>query len=124
MRQGDVVFTNENGEAIIKCPICQSERIETRNYGMKTGGTFGAAAGATAGIAGAMSGAEAGAAIGLAGGPVGVAIGGLFGALMGGLVGAAAGGSAGAGIGKIVDDTMLENYYCLDCDHSFGKNDL
>jgi hypothetical protein len=48
----------------------------------------------------------------------------MFGAIIGGLIGAAAGGTVGSNLGRVVDDTMLENYYCPACEHSFSKQDL
>ena len=48
----------------------------------------------------------------------------IVGAIIGGLIGAAAGGTVGSNLGRVVDDTMLENYYCPACEHSFSKQDL
>lgn len=120
-QQGDVRFTNLNTDTSVKCPRCESEHIETRNYAKKTGSAIGAVAGGTVGVAGALGGAEAGATVGLVAGPVGVAIGGIFGAIIGGLIGAVTGGAVGAQCGAIIDENALENYHCIECDYTFGK---
>jgi uncharacterized membrane protein YeaQ/YmgE (transglycosylase-associated protein family) len=65
-----------------------------------------------------------GATVGVVAGPVGAALGGLFGAVMGGLVGAAAGGTVGSKLGKVVDERVLDNFHCLECDHTFSQDDL
>ena len=103
------------------CPQCRSINVRPRDYAKKAGGAIGAVAGGAAGVAGVMSGAEIGATVGMAAGPVGAAVGGLFGALLGGLFGAAAGGVTGSKIGKVVDDTLLDNYQCLSCGHVFSE---
>jgi len=43
---------------------------------------------------------------------------------MGALIGGVAGGAAGAAIGEQVDDTLLDNYACQACGHTFGKRHL
>ncbi|WP_349709155.1 hypothetical protein [Comamonas sp. w2-DMI] len=43
---------------------------------------------------------------------------------MGALVGGVAGGTAGASIGERFDDTLLDNYECRSCGHSFGNRHL
>ena len=126
VRQGDVVFTEQssddtNADTPLKCPQCESEHIETLNYAKKAGGTIGTVAGAAVGMASALSGAEVGATAGLVAGPVGAIVGGVFGALIGAVVGGSAGCAAGAALGEAIDDTILENYHCLDCDYTFGK---
>jgi phage tail tape-measure protein len=94
------------------CPKCQSSNIDKKNYAKKTG----AATGLLAGAFGAFEGAEAGAAIGLLGGPAGVVAGGIAGVIAGGLAGLFLGGKVGAA----VDEHVLNNYKCLDCEHSFS----
>lgn len=107
----------------LKCPKCQSERIETKNYAKKTGSTIGTVAGAARGAAVVVAGAEIGATAGLIAGPVGVTIGSIAGAIIGGLVGGAVGGAAGAMFGEVVDDNILDNYQCLACEYTFSKKD-
>ncbi len=113
-----------NADLHLRCPSCRSTHIHTRNYAKRTGGTIGTVAGGTAGYFGAMSGAEAGATVGMIGGPVGIAVGGLLGALFGAVLGGSAGCAAGAKLGEVVDDTVLSNYRCRNCGHTFGKQDM
>nr|WP_277403124.1 hypothetical protein [Achromobacter insuavis] len=40
------------------------------------------------------------------------------------MIGGATGGTAGAAIGEHVDDTLLNNYECQACGHTFGKRHL
>lgn len=107
-----------------KCPRCESETIETKNYAKKAGGTIGLVGGAASGIASAMSGAEigavVGATVGFIGGPIGSRIGSLAGAIVGGLIGGAAGCVTGAKLGHVIDEQILDNYHCLDCDYHFS----
>ena len=104
----------------IQCPQCDSSRITTRNIGKRTGGTIGVVGGGLQGAAGALSGARFGGLVGAIGGAPGMAIGTLAGAILGGLIGGAAGGITGAKIGEVVDERILDNYQCLDCDHRFS----
>jgi hypothetical protein len=121
MQQGDVKFTQQNYNTTIKCPRCESVSIKTLNYATKAVGTLGTVAGTAAGIASVMGGAELGATAGMVAGPAGAIVGGLFGALMAAVVGGSAGCAAGAALGGAIDETILDNYRCLDCDYSFGK---
>ncbi|MDN7482245.1 hypothetical protein QZM38_15540 [Burkholderia orbicola] len=102
------------------CPQCDSTHVDVLNVGRKTGSTLGSVAGATSGVAMALSGAEAGAAVGAIGGPLGAVFGGLTGAVIAGLLGSAAGSVAGSAVGGVLDDSLLDNYRCLSCGHTFG----
>ncbi|MEK6354972.1 MAG: hypothetical protein V4796_15715 [Burkholderia cenocepacia] len=102
------------------CPHCDSTRVEGLHVGRKFGSTIGSVAGATSGVAMALSGAEAGAAVGAIGGPLGAAFGGLTGAVIAGLLGSAAGSVAGSAVGSVLDDSLLDNYRCLSCGHTYG----
>ncbi|MCA8119036.1 hypothetical protein LGN07_09935 [Burkholderia cepacia] len=102
------------------CPQCGSSRVDALNVGRKAGSTLGCVAGATSGVAMALSGAEAGAAVGAIGGPLGAVFGGLTGAVIAGLLGSAAGSVAGSAVGGALDDSLLDNYRCLSCGHTFG----
>lgn len=108
----------------LSCPRCDSQHITTLDYARKTGTVVGTTAGAAGSAAAALGGAQTGAALGMVAGPVGSLFGGLAGALMGALIGGAAGGAAGAAIGEQVDDTLLDNYACQACGHTFGKRHL
>lgn len=105
------------------CPNCGSEHIRIKNIAKKTGGAIGAVAGGASGIAGAMSGARLGLLVGAAAGPVGAFAGSLAGAALGGIFGAAVGCEVGVTVGGMVDDHLLENYICITCGHSFGRNE-
>lgn len=102
------------------CPQCSSTRVDVLNVGRKAGSTLGSVAGATSGVAMALSGGEAGAAVGAIGGPLGAVFGGLTGALIAGLLGSTAGSIAGSAVGGVLDDSLLDNYRCLSCGHTFG----
>ncbi|WP_235356209.1 hypothetical protein [Burkholderia cenocepacia] len=102
------------------CPHCGSTRVEGLHVGRKFGSTIGSVAGATSGVAMALSGAEAGAAVGAIGGPLGAVFGGLTGAVIAGLLGSAAGSVAGSAVGSVLDDSLLDNYRCLSCGHTYG----
>jgi hypothetical protein len=91
----------------ISCPQCSSTRIQTRNLGRKAGSAIGA-----------LAGAARGAALGSAGGPIGAIVGGAAGAVMAGLFGGAAVGSR---LGSVVDNNLLNNYQCRDCDYTFCR---
>ncbi|MGX9691017.1 hypothetical protein ACTJNK_11800 [Achromobacter anxifer] len=108
----------------LSCPRCDSQQITTLDYGRKTGTVVGTTAGAAGSAAATLGGAQTGAALGIVAGPVGSLFGGLAGALMGALIGGVAGGAAGAAIGEHVDDTLLDNYACQACGHTFGKRHL
>lgn len=103
------------------CPRCQSERIETRGYGKKIGGTVGAAAGIGSGIALVLSGADVGAAIGSVAGPAGIVAGGLAGGVLAVLMSGSAGCAAGAAFGNLIDENVLDKYRCVECGHAFSQ---
>lgn len=105
---------------ISNCPRCQSTRIATRHIGRKTCGAFGTAAGAAAGLSTAASGARLGLTVGFIAGPAGPTLGGVAGAIVGGLVGGFAGGSAGAAVGEMLDETVFDNFECLECGFRFS----
>ena len=103
----------------LECPRCQSNRIGSNNYGKKTAGVVGAGAGTVGGVSAASTGAAYGASLGFVAGPVGSVVGSLSGAIIGGLVGGTTGASAGVALGSVLDDQVLDNYRCLDCDYCF-----
>jgi len=87
------------------CQSCGSQNIHTRNYGRRSGAALGAALG---GIAGYTQAAEEVSDLST----VSVAI-------LAAFTGALTAGLAGCALGKFVDDKILENYQCRDCNHSF-----
>lgn len=109
-----------DGDAPMRCPHCQSARVDTLNVGRKAGSTIGSVAGATSCVAMALSGAETGATVGAIGGPFGSIFGGIAGAVIAGLLGSAAGSAAGSAVGAAIDDNILDNYRCQSCGYTFG----
>lgn len=103
----------------LQCPRCNSIHVESLDRARKTGGAVGFVGGATSGAASAFSGARVGATVGMAAGPVGASVGGIIGAVLGALMGGTAGGLAGAKLGRLIDDRLLQNHHCLNCDHLF-----
>lgn len=107
--------------AAVRCPHCDSTRVDTLDVGRRTGSTIGGVAGATGAVAMTLSGAETGAAVGAIGGPVGSIVGGLAGALIAGLIGSSMGSAAGSALGAAIDENILDNYRCRSCGHVFGS---
>lgn len=104
-----------------QCPRCHSTAVITKDLARKVGALVGTVGGAAQGVTGAMAGAEVGAVIGVVAGPAGVVAGGMAGAILGGLAGAATGCIAGAKLGEVIDERVLDNYACLDCELSFNR---
>lgn len=103
----------------IQCPKCGSKLITTRDVGRRAGGAIGTIAGGVTGWSGAVTGGRVGMSVGLVAGPMGSALGCVAGALIGGLVGAATGGVAGSKIGEVLDQRVLDNLECMQCEHVF-----
>ncbi len=106
----------------LQCPRCNSIHVESLDRAKKAGGAVGFVGGAATGAASAFSGARVGAVVGMAAGPVGASVGGIIGAVLGGLMGGTAGGLAGAKLGRLIDDRLLQNHHCLNCDHVFATD--
>ncbi|MDH0650170.1 hypothetical protein N5D48_21595 [Pseudomonas sp. GD03858] len=101
----------------VTCPKCGSDKTQKRNTGTKVAAGVGAVAGGVGAVAGGGEGAAMGAAIGSALFPgVGTVVGGVIG-FLGGLT---AGAAVGAAAGKVVDETILDNHLCNNCDHTFS----
>lgn len=100
----------------IHCPKCHSERVGKINFAKKGMGTLGVVAGTAGGVSSVVSGARIGSTVGLVAGPGGS----VTGAIVGGLLGAVAGGTVGAAVGEIIDDTVLDNFECFECQHRFS----
>ncbi len=101
------------------CPRCQSERVETRNYGKKIGGALGAAAGIGSGMALVLSGADTRAAIGSTG--EATEAGGLAQGVLAVLRSGSVGCAAGAAFGDVIDEHVLDRYRCVECGHAFSQ---
>lgn len=108
----------------LQCPYCHSWHVVTKNTGRKVGTTLGATGGAVQGISGAIMGARTGTALGvrmgIVAGPLGASLGGIAGAVLGAILGASTFGFMGAKLGELVDNTILDNFHCLDCGRSFN----
>lgn len=104
---------------ISTCPKCRSDRITTRDYGKRAGAAIGAVTGAVDGFSEALKGVAKCGAAGLAGRPHTALFGGIACAVMGAFVHGAAGGVAGATVGQVIDDNILKNFRCLDCQLNF-----
>lgn len=105
------------------CPYCGSPRVIQRNIGKKIGATIGTVGGAATGAANAIAGASIGGRIGALVGPTGLTVGLLYGALLGALFGATTCGIAGARVGTVIDERVLDNLQCLDCDGRFSATE-
>lgn len=108
----------------LSCPRCHSTRVITHDYARTAGSVVGGVAGAGGAAAAAMAGAQTGAVMGAFAGPPGAFVGGIAGAVMGALIGAVAGSTAGGAVGEVIDDTVLDNFECKDCGHTFGHKKL
>ena len=104
----------------IICPYCRSMHTTTRNVGRKLGTTAGALGGGAHGLSTALAGAKTGYTVFRVMGPPGMALGTTAGAVLGAIVGATTFGFMGAKLGELVDNTILDNYRCLDCGKSFN----
>lgn len=120
-RQPHTLFNQGTLYVTPECPKCQSAHVEPRNHGRKAAGAIGTVAGVASGASAALSGAEVGAVAGAIAGPVGSVFGLVAGAIIGGLIGGSAGCAAGAVLGEVVDQTVLDNYVCRSCGHTFSK---
>lgn len=94
--------------------------ITTKNTGRKLGTTAGAIGGGVHGFSSALAGARVGYRVLQVMGPPGMALGTIAGAVLGAIVGASSFGFMGAKLGELVDNTILDNYRCLDCGKSFN----
>jgi DNA-directed RNA polymerase subunit RPC12/RpoP len=106
----------------IQCPSCGSDRIKERNYAQKTLGTIGAIAGASVGIRTVLHSGRLGMKLGMVAGPTGGVAGMLVGSIFGALVSGSLGCELGAAVGKRVDQSILNNYVCCDCECAFSKD--
>lgn len=96
------------------CPNCKSESVIKKDAAKKTCAVVGALAGAANGVARAISSAEIGGTVGLIVRPAGSAVGTLAGAIVGGLI-------AGIKLGAVIDERILNNFHCLECNFEFNS---
>jgi hypothetical protein len=132
MHADDTEWPNQNGPYAFgggarasshwHCPQCGSAHVEQRNRGVRVGGTIGTIAGTVGGACRAMAGYEAGLAVGAAAfGPPGAAIGAVSGAVISALLGGTTGWTIGTKLGAAVDKSILDNFRCLACQHTFSQ---
>ncbi|RZF23974.1 hypothetical protein EVC45_41360 [Paraburkholderia sp. UYCP14C] len=104
----------------VVCPKCGGNKIEKRNLGKKIGASVGLGAGAILGGAGAARTVSSDPNVqtefspslpSMPGGPIVAAA----------LAGAAVLGLAGAKAGEFVDQNILDNLHCHDCDYTFSE---
>ncbi len=101
------------------CPRCGSHVVQTKNRGKKLGGALGTCAGVMSALSGTAKGATAGAAISLRAVNPSTPMNSLAVAVLGAFVGGTMGCATGAALGQVIDETVLNNYLCLRCGHSF-----
>ncbi len=106
----------------IQCPNCRSSRVMTRNRAKKAVGLIGTVGGTVGGATSSLSGGGIGMTVGIVAGPPGMLAGGFLGMLIGAMLGGTTGGIAGVKLGEIVDERILDNYRCLNCDYVFGSH--
>lgn len=99
----------------IQCPCCGSLHVLERNIAQKTLASLGSVTGAISGIRAVLYGGRLGM---MVAGPGGLMVGCIFGALAVGSVGC----EIGIEVGKKIDQSILDNYLCCDCDCTFSKN--
>lgn len=117
-------FTNDEqcahrAKPPIHCPACGSCSIHTKNHAQKLGGTLGAGLGMVSSSSCAAQGASSGAALAFRFTAATPPLTRLSAVVLGALVGGAIGCATGAAFGQVIDDTILNNYQCLRCHHSF-----
>lgn len=100
----------------ITCPACGASSLQIKNHAQKLAGILGASVGVVRALSGGFLGAGSGA-FQLAVSASSLTR--ISTAVLGAFVEGALGCSAGAAFGKVLDETVLSNYQCLRCHHSF-----
>lgn len=115
-----VLFLIIEGEAMtVLCPKCRSAQIRPKHTAQNICTATGVIAGITGGVYSALKGARAGSIIASPSGPVGS----ICGAVVGGLAGALSCGSIAMKLGEQIDQSLLQSYNCLSCNHDFCFSD-
>lgn len=105
----------------IQCPRCHRHHSEQRHLGRRVGGAIGTVAGAIGGACSALGGLEIGMAVGAAAfGPPGALLGAISGAVISALLGGSTGWTIGSKLGSAIDATVLDDYRCMSCQHTFS----
>lgn len=100
----------------INCPCCGSLHVLERNIGQRTLATLGGVTGAIGGVQTVLHSGRIGM---MLAGPGGLLVGCIFGALAAGSIGC----EIGLEVGKKIDQSILNNYLCCECDCAFSKNE-
>lgn len=103
----------------IKCPKCLSHAVDRKDHARKVGTTVGLAAGTASSITAVNYGADIGTKAAAVFGPNCLAIGGILGTILCIMGGATSGAIVGSTLGGVVDDNLLDNFICLQCNHQF-----
>ncbi len=103
----------------VVCPKCGSPNIDTKNHAKRIGGAIGTCAGVMGSLSGATEGASVGAVMAFRASAPAAPLVSITAAVLGALAGGAIGCASGAALGQVIDDTVLNNYLCLHCGHSF-----
>jgi len=90
----------------IFCPNCNSPNVSGSQIAQRTGASIGTIGGAIYGYR-----------IGTVFGPIGM----FTGAMAGLICGAMSGCEAGHAIGKIIDENIINEYQCNNCQHTFSN---
>lgn len=88
------------------CPKCNSPNVSCSQIAQRTGASIGT-------IGGAIYGYRIGAVLG----PIGM----FTGAIAGLIGGAITGCEAGHAVGKVIDEKIINEYQCNNCDHIFSN---
>lgn len=106
----------------LQCPRCHSHRIVQRHRARRIGAALGTLAGAIGGACRTAAASEMGYAIGaLTLGLPGAALGAVSGAVVSALLGGTTGWTIGAKLGAALDASLLDDYRCLACQHTFSQ---
>ncbi|MBK1782584.1 MAG: hypothetical protein GX070_06130 [Alcaligenaceae bacterium] len=108
--------------SIVLCPQCGSPQIQLKQTGKKLGGAIGTFAGMLGALSSASKGATVGAVVALRTLHPANPLNSITAAVLGALAGGAVGCTTGATLGQLIDETVLNNYLCLHCGHTFSNS--
>lgn len=92
----------------VRCPACGSSHLQTKNHAQKLAGILGAGVGVLRALSGGVQFAVSTSSLTR-----------ISTAVLGAFVEGTLGCVTGAACGQAIDDTILNNYQCLRCHHSF-----
>lgn len=106
----------------LRCPRCQAQHIVRRHRARRIGAALGTLAGAIGGACRTVGASEVGYAVGaLTLGPPGAVLGAASAAVVSAMIGGATGRTLGAKLGAALDASLLKDYRCLSCKHTFSQ---